>query len=72
MSNRIFYYKKKLNLFSIELDNYEHYKNYTHKDILNSLQNSIKNYDNYIYNYMKSDNEEQGTDKIIRILKSYE
>jgi len=71
MANRIFYYKKKLNLFSIELDNHEHYKNYKHKDILNSLQNSIKNYDNYIYNYMKSDNEELGTDKIIRILKRY-
>jgi hypothetical protein len=39
------------------------------KDILSGLQYSIKDYDNYIGSYMKSDNEELGTDKIIRILK---
>ena len=71
ISNRISYYKKELNLFSIELDNYENFKNYQMKDVLSSLGYSIKNYDTFISSYMKSDDEELGTDKIIRILKTY-
>jgi hypothetical protein len=69
ISNRISYYQKELNLYSIDLDNYE---NYNRKDIENDLKYSIKNYDNYINNYIKTDNEELGSDKIIRILKNYE
>jgi hypothetical protein len=72
ISTRILYYKKKLNLFSIEMDNYENYKNYQMKDILSRLQYSTRDYDTYIGSYMKSDNEELGVDKIIRILKTYE
>jgi hypothetical protein len=72
ISTRILYYKEKLNLFSIEMDNYENYKNYQMKDILSRLQYSTRDYDTYISNYMKSDNEELGADKVIRILKTYE
>ena len=71
ISNRTSYYKKELNLFSIELDNFENFKNYQMKDVLSSLECSIKNYDTFISSYMKSDDEELGTDKIIRILKAY-
>lgn len=67
--NRISYYQKELNLYSIDLDNYE---NYIRKDIKNDLKYSIKNYDTYINNYIKTDNEELSSDKIIRILKNYE
>jgi hypothetical protein len=69
ISDRIFYYQKELNLYSIDLDNYE---NYNSRDIKNDLKYSIKNYDTYINNYIKTDNEELGSDKIIRILKNYE
>jgi hypothetical protein len=72
MSNRIIYYKKILNLYSIDLDNYDNYKNYNKKDIESKLKYSIKNYDTYIGNYIKSDNEELGSDKIIKVLKKYE
>lgn len=69
ISDRIFYYQKELNLYSIDLDNYE---NYNSRDIKNDLKYPIKNYDTYINNYIKTDNEELGSDKIIRILKNYE
>jgi hypothetical protein len=69
ISGRIFYYQKELNLYSIDLDNYE---NYNSRDIKKDLKYSIKNYDTYINNYIKTDNEELGSDKIIRILKNYE
>jgi hypothetical protein len=72
MSSRIFFYKKKLDLFSIKLDNYNNYKNYHIKDILSKLQNSIKNYDIFIDGYLKSDDNELSEDKIIRILKIHE
>lgn len=72
ISTRILYYKEKLNLFSIGMDNYKNYKNYQMKDILSKLQYSIRDYDTYIDSYMKSDDEELGSDKIIRILKTYE
>jgi hypothetical protein len=72
LSNRILYYKKKLNLLSIDIDNYEYYKNFKINEIFSSLQHSIKNYDNYIDSYINSDNKEPGTEKIIRILKTYE
>lgn len=72
ISTRILYYKEKLNLFSIGMDNYKNYKNYQMKDILSKLQYSIRDYDTYIDSYMKSDDEELGVDKIIRILKTYE
>ena len=54
------------------MDNYKNYKNYQMKDILSRLQYSSRDYDTYIDSYMKSDNEELGVDKIIRILKTYE
>ena len=68
----IIYYKKTLNLYSIDLDNYDSYKNYNKKDIESNLKYAIKNYDSYISNYIKSDNEELGSDKIIKVLKKYE
>jgi hypothetical protein len=52
-----------------DLDNYE---NYNSRDIQSDLKYPIKNYDTYINNYIKTDNEELGSDKIIRILKNYE
>jgi hypothetical protein len=72
ISNRIIYYQKALNLYSIDLDNYDNYKNYKKNDIESDLRYSIKNYDTYISNYIKSDNEELGSHKIIRVLKKYE
>jgi hypothetical protein len=72
ISNRIIYYQKELNLYSIDLDNYDNYKNYSRNDIDSDLKYSIKNYDTYISNYIKSDNEELASDKIIRVLKNYE
>jgi hypothetical protein len=72
ISDRIFYYKKELDLFSIELDNYENFKNYQLKDVLGGLRYPIKNYDTFINRYMKCDDDELGTDKIIRIFKTYE
>lgn len=71
ISTRIIFYKKKLNLFSINLD-HDGYKNYQKKYILSNLENSIKNYDIFIEDYIKSDDNELSADKIIRILKNYE
>ena len=70
--DRISYYQRQLNLFSIELDNYESYKNYKKKDVIINLNKSMQSYDTYINAYLKSDCDELATDKIIRILKKYE
>lgn len=72
MYSRISFYKKKLNLFSIKIDDYESYKNYKYQDILTNMQSSIKNYEVFINNYMKSNDDELSADKIIRILRAYE
>ena len=60
-----------MNLFSINLD-HDGYKNYQKKYILSNLENSIKNYEIFIEDYIKSDDNELSADKIIRILKNYE
>ena len=72
MYSRISFYKEKLNLFSIKVDDYDNYKNYERQDILTNMQFSIKNYEVFINNYMKSNDDELSADKIIRILKAYE
>ena len=72
MQSRISFYKEKLNLFSIKIDDYDNYKNYETQHILTNMQFSIKNYEVFINNYMKSNDDELSADKIIRILKAYE
>lgn len=74
ISNRINYYKNQFNLVSINLDIFNSnltYK-YERSSILNDLNAAIKNYDYYIKENLITDADDKGSDKIIKILESYE
>tara|TARA_B100002003_G_C13928037_1_gene450946 strand:+ start:222 stop:725 length:504 start_codon:yes stop_codon:yes gene_type:complete len=65
---RIKLYQKNLNFVSIDLDQDEIKIN---KNIIKDLDTKLKFYNSYINNYLKSDNDRNGSQKIIKIIKSF-
>jgi len=64
--SRIQYYQKELKFCSVDLDNF---KSIDKENFLKSLNASIKNYDKYIHNNLNADQKNQGSEKVIKILR---
>ena len=65
---RIKLYQKNLNFVSIDLDQD---KIEINKNIIKDLDTKLKFYNSYINNYLKSDDDRNGSQKIIKIIKSF-
>lgn len=74
LSNRIDYYRNQFNLVSINLDffNSDFAREYKPNNLLEDLEKVTSNYDHYINKNLKTDTDEKSSDKVIRILESYE
>ena len=62
------WYQKELNLYSVNIDNITELPK---EKILKESREATSKYENYINMYLKSDEEERGSEKIYRIIKEH-